>query len=220
MLMFSRNMIQCVRQHMAGQWKRYPGLELCGMTVGIIGVGAIGSRVAALSKALGMRVLGCRQNLSKTDPNVDAMFSADQFREVMRQGDFVLLAIPIKQGTARIINDETLGHMKPGGYLMNVARGECIDEDAVVRALKSGRLGGYASDNHGFPKGDVTDENMERLESDSKLWGMPNVIITPNCAVAGPRRYEYMAKIVYDNYAALKAGQPMKTRLVWEGHQI
>lgn len=220
MLMFSRNMLLCVRQHLAGQWRRYPGLELCGRTVGLIGVGAIGGRVAHLAKALGMNVLGCRQDPTKSDPNVDRMYGADGFSAVMRESDFILLAIPIKQGTAHIINDQTLAQMKPGSFLMNVARGECIDEDAVVRALMSGRLGGYASDNHGFPKGQVTDENMERLEPNSKLWGMPNVIVTPNCAVAGPRRYEYMAKIVNENYKAMKAGRPMKTRLIWEGAPI
>jgi len=220
MLMFSRNMIQCVRQHLVGQWRRYPGLELCGMTLGLIGVGAIGGRVAHLAKAFGMTVLGCRQDVSKADPNVDKMYGADGFAEVMRASDFVLLAIPIKQGTSHIINDKTLALLKPGSFLMNVARGECIDESAVVRALGTGQLGGYASDNHGFPKGQVTDENMERLEADSKLWGMPNVIITPNCSVAGPRRYEYMAKIVSDNHNAMKAGRPMPTRLMWEGAPV
>jgi phosphoglycerate dehydrogenase-like enzyme len=220
MLMFSRNMLVCVRQHLIGHWRRYPGLELCGMTLGLIGVGAIGGRVAHLAKAFGMTVLGCRQDTSKIDANVDKMYGADEFRDVMRESDFILLAVPITQGTAHIINDETLALMKPGSFLMNVARGECIDETAVVRALISGRLGGYASDNHGFPKGQVTDESMERLEPESKLWGMPNVIITPNCAVAGPRRYEYMAKIVNDNYEAMKAGRPMKTRLIWEGTPV
>jgi D-2-hydroxyacid dehydrogenase (NADP+) len=107
--------------------------------------------------------------------------------------------------------------MKPTAYFMNVARGECIDEDAVVRALCARTLAGYASDNHGYPKGEVTDENMERLEPDSPLWGMSNVIITPNCAVAGPQRYFHMAQIVADNYAAMKSDSPMKTRLVWQG---
>lgn len=217
MLMFSRNMILCMRQHLVGHWQRYAGLELCGMTLGIIGVGAIGTRVARLAKAFGMNVLGCRQHPSRSDENIDRMYGADQFRTIMGESDFVLLAIPIRSDTARLINDETLAAMKQGGFLLNVARGECIDEDAVVRALTSGRLGGYASDNHGFPQGAVTDENMERLEPGSKLWGMPNVIITPNCSVAGPRRYEYMAEIVKDNYEAMKDGRPMKTRLIWEG---
>ncbi len=219
MLMFSRNMTRSMRQHLVGRWERYPGLELCGMTLGVVGIGAIGARVAYLAKALGMHVLGCRQDASKPDPNVDEMFPADQFRELLRRSDFVLLAIPINGTTARIINDETLACMKSGAYLMNVARGECIDEDAVARALISKQLGGYASDNHGFPKGGIT-EDLERLEDDSPLWGMPNVIITPNNAVAGPRRYEYMAKIAHDNYKAMLDGRKMSTRLIWEGKQV
>lgn len=220
MLMFSRNMTRCMRQHLVGHWQRYPALELNGMTLGVIGVGAIGSRVAYLAKALGMRVLGCRRDPSKGDPNVDRMVGIDAMHSVLGESDFVLLAIPINSNTARIVNDEMLSLMKPGGYLMNVARGECIDEDAVVRALVSGHLGGYASDNHGFPKGQVTDRNMERLEPESRLWGLDRVIITPNNAVAGPRRYEYMAHIAYDNFRALEAGTPMKTRLIWEGEPV
>jgi phosphoglycerate dehydrogenase-like enzyme len=220
MLMFSRNMTRCMRQHLIGHWERYAALELSGMTVGLIGVGAIGGRVAYLAKALGMTVLGCRQDVSKTDPNVDRMFPADQYLELMKQSDFVLLAVPINSKTSRFINYDVLSVMKPTAFFMNVARGECIDEEGLVRALVDGKIAGYASDNHGFPKGEVTDENMERLESDSKLWGMPNVIITPNNAVAGPRRYEYMAKIAVDNYRAMKAGAPMKTRLIWNGQPV
>lgn len=220
MLMFSRNMIRCVRQHLIGHWERYPALELNGMTLGVIGVGAIGSRVAYLAKALGMTVLGCRQNPAKSDPNVDRMYPSDKFREVMAQSDFVLLAVPINSTTSRFIDYDVLSSMKPTAFFMNVARGECINEEELVRALVDGKIAGYASDNHGFPKGEVTDENMERLEVDSKLWGMPNVIITPNNAVAGPRRYEYMAKIAVDNYRAMKSGQSMKTRLIWHGEPV
>lgn len=220
MLMFSRNMLRCMRQHLVGHWQRYTGLELCGMTLGVIGVGAIGSRAAYLAKSVGMHVLGCRNDPSNSDPSVDRMYPAHEFREVMGLSDFVLLAIPINTKTRNFINNETLACMKPTAYLMNVARGECIDEDAVVRALCQGKIAGYASDNHGYPKGPVTDENMERLESDSKLWGMPNVIITPNCAVAGPQRYVHMAKIIHENLVAMRAGKPLKTRLMWDGQPV
>lgn len=220
MLMFSRRMVRAVRQHLVGHWERYPGQELCGLTLGIVGLGAIGGRVAYLGKALGMRVIGCRQDPSKGAEHVDAVYPADEYRKVMANSDFVLLAVPINQRTENMINREALSVMKPTSYLMNVARGECIDEDAVVWALNEGIIAGYASDNHGRPSGPVTDENMERLEKTSKLWGRPDVIVSPNCAVAGPRRYEYMAAIVADNFAAISAKKEPKTRLIWEGKPV
>lgn len=220
MLMFSRRMVRAVRQHLVGHWERYPGQELCGLTLGVIGLGAIGARVAYLGKALGMRVIACKQNPDKGAEHVDEVYPADDFRKVMAKSDFVLLAVPINRRTENIINRETLSVMKPTAFMMNVARGECIDEDAVVWALNEGIIAGYASDNHGRPSGPVTDANMERLEKTSKLWGRPDVIVSPNCAVAGPRRYEYMAGIVADNYAAISAGKEPKTRLIWEGKPV
>ncbi|MCC7048359.1 MAG: hypothetical protein IT562_16715 [Alphaproteobacteria bacterium] len=220
MLMFSRRMVRAVRQHLVGHWERYPGQELCGLTLGVIGLGAIGSRVAYLGKALGMRVIACRQDPSKGADQVDEVYPADDYRKVMAASDFVLLAVPINRRTENIINRDSLRAMKPTGYLMNVARGECIDEDAVVWALNEGVIAGYASDNHGRPSGPVTDENMERLEKASKLWGRPDVIVSPNCAVAGPRRYEYMAGIIVENYAAISANRNPKTRLIWEGKPV
>jgi phosphoglycerate dehydrogenase-like enzyme len=220
MLMFSRNMVRAVRQHLVGHWERYHGQELCGMTLGVIGLGAIGSRVAYLAKALGMKTIGCKRDITTVIPWVDRIYPAEDYREVMQLSDYILLCVPISPATDRIINDESLSWMKPSAYLMNVARGECVDEDALVRALQRGIIAGYAGDNHGRPDGPVTDENMERLAPGSKLWGMPNVIVTPNCAVAGPRRYEYMAEIIVANFDAISKGAQPKTRLIWEGKPV
>jgi len=220
MLMFSRNMVRAVRQHLVGHWQRYPGDELCGRTLGVIGWGAIGSRVGYLAKSLGMRVIGCKRDPSRLDGVADEILPASAYRQVMEQSDYVLLCIPISEETRNIINATSLGWMKPTAYLMNVARGECIDEAALVRALKERRIAGYASDNHGHPDGPVTDENMERLSPESELWGMTNVIVTPNCAVAGPRRYEYMAEIIVENYRAIRDGKEPRTRLIWQGRPV
>ena len=220
MLMFSRNMIRAVRQHLVGHWQRYTGDELRGRTLGVIGWGAIGSRVGYLAKCLEMHVIGCKRDPARHDGVADKIYPASAYKEIMQQSDYVLLCVPITEETRNLINDQSLGWLKPTAYLMNVARGECIDEAALVHALKSGRIAGYASDNHGHPVGPVTDENMERLSPESELWGMPNVIVTPNCAVAGPRRYEYMAEIIVDNYRAIRDGKEPKTRLIWQGAPV
>lgn len=212
MLMFSRTMLQAVRQHDRGEWRRYAGGELSGSTLGIIGFGAIGQRVAHLAGALGMDVIATRRNPGPAEGTA-RILPATENDAVFAAADFLLLSCPITEATRDIANARSLSLMKPTAYLMNIARGECIDEPALVAALQNGTIAGYASDNHGKPTGPVTDETMERLADDSPLWRLPNVIVTPNSAVAGPRRYEYMAGIFADNFHAWRAGTPMPTLL-------
>jgi phosphoglycerate dehydrogenase-like enzyme len=220
MLMFSRNMLRSVRQHMEGRWERYAGGELRGTTLGIIGLGTIGSRVARLARAFEMRVIGTKGHPEKHEEVADEVLPSAANHEVMRQSDFLLLSCPITAETRNLINAHTLRMMKRSAYLLNVARGECVDEPALVAALKSGVIAGYASDNHGQAKEPITDENLEMLSSDSALWGMTNVIVTPNCAVAGGKRYVYMAEIIVDAYHQIMAGAEPKTRLIWEGRPV
>ena len=217
MLMFMRCMPLAQRQQMKRQWRRYAGGELRGSTLGIIGLGRIGSRVAQFAKCHDMTVLATKGDPTRHGGVADEVLPTAAYREVMKRADFVLLSCPITDQTRLIINPETLRLMKPTAYLLNVARGECIDETALVEALRSGIIAGYAADNHGQQKYPVTDETLERLADDSPLWDMENVIITPNCATAGPRRYEYMGQIIAENYNLVEAGQEPATRLVWQG---
>jgi phosphoglycerate dehydrogenase-like enzyme len=220
MTMFSRDMLRALRQQRSRLWQRYSGLELCGMTLGIIGLGAIGARTALLAKAMGMIVIGAEPNPSEAARVADEILPADAYPEIFRRGDFVLVSCPITGDTRRIVNRDTLAMMKPTAYLINVGRGECIDEPAVVGALKSGALAGYASDNFGDASGELTADNLEILSPQSELWGLDNVIITPNCAEAAPKRYVYMAANIADNYGRWKNGREFVNRLVWEGEVV
>jgi phosphoglycerate dehydrogenase-like enzyme len=220
MLMFSRNMLRAVRQHLDGRWQAYPGGELCGGTVGIIGLGSIGARLAQLCKGLGMYVMATKRDPSRHGGVADEVLPASEYRQVMARADFLALTCPITEDTRRLINAETLRCMKPTAYLLNMSRGECIDEPALVEALKTGVIAGYAGDNHGYPTDAVDLGNLERLAPDSELWRLDNVIVTPNCAAVGPRRFEYMAEIIVDNYRRMKAGKEPATRLVWQGRVV
>jgi len=213
MLMFSRNMLRAVRQHDRGEWRRYAGGEMAGTTLGIIGFGAIGRRVAKLADAFGMQVVATRRNPCTADDGPWHILPATENDAVFAAADFLLLSCPITEATRDIVNARTLALMKPEAHLMNIARGECVDEPALVAALKSGRIAGYASDNHGKPTGPITDETMERLADESELWQLANVIVTPNCAVAGPRRYEHMGEIFVGNLRAMQAGRRPPTLL-------
>ncbi len=220
MTMFSRRMLHALEQQRKHVWRRYGALELCGMTVGIIGIGAIGSRVARLCRAMEMRVIATELVPLEHKEKADSVLPAEEYRTILKEADFVVLSCPITDMTQRLIRPETLSLMKRTAYLINVGRGELVEERAVVAALRQGKLAGYASDNFGDASGELTADNLEDLPESSELWDAPNVIITPNCAEAAGKRYVYMADNIAINIARMGLGQPLVNRLVWKGQQI
>ena len=220
MTMFSRRMLHALEQQRKHLWRRYGAYELCGQTVGIVGLGAIGSRVARLCRAMEMRVIATELVPSEHKEQADRVLFADDYSALLKEADFVVLACPITEETQRLIRKETLALMKPSSYLINVGRGELVEERDVIAALRQGSLSGYASDNFGDASGELTADNLEDLPESSALWDAPNVIITPNCAEAAGKRYVYMAENIAINIARWRLGQPLVNRLVWKGQQI
>lgn len=127
-----------------GKWmkKELKRTELYDKTLGILGLGRIGLSLAARANAFKMRVLGWHPDVSFTD--FAEIF--DSMEDVVAQSDFVSLHMPLLDGTKGVINKNTLAHFKTGSYLINTARGKLVVEEDVVEALKSGKLGGYATD--------------------------------------------------------------------------
>src|SRR5690606_21516451 len=148
MLMFSRRMRHALALQAQAKWERYAGGEMRGATVGIIGLGAVGSRVAKLAKGLEMKVIATKRNTAKHDGTADEVLPDSAYREVFKRADFIVLSCPITDATRNMINAETLRLMKKDAYLINVGRGECVDEPALVEALKTGVIAGFAADNH------------------------------------------------------------------------
>jgi phosphoglycerate dehydrogenase-like enzyme len=220
MTMFSRRMLHALEQQRKRLWRRYGAFELCGMTVGIIGLGAIGSRVARVCRALEMRVTATELVPIEHKDKADSVLPANEYRAILKNADFVVLACPITDQTRLLIRPDTLALMKPSACLINVGRGELVDERAVIAALRQNKLAGYASDNFGDATGTLTADNLEDLPESSELWDAPNVIITPNCAEAAGKRYVYMAENIAANIARWRLGQPLINRLVWQGQQI
>jgi len=147
--------------------------EISGATLGLVGLGSIGREVARHASALGMRVIAVRERPEQGSPEgVQQVFASSQIDSLLEQSDFVVLAVPITAATRGLINDERLAHMKPGAYLINVGRGPLIDEAALVQALRDHKIGGAALD--------VFDQ--EPLPSDSSLWDLDNLLITPHTA--------------------------------------
>lgn len=169
--------------------------ELAGKTLLVIGLGAIGDRVARLARAFDMRTVGIRRDAAKGG-SADEIHDFDRLPDLLPRADAIVLSCPLTDETHRLINARTLRHMKPGAWLINVARGGCVDEAALIEALTEGRIAGAALD--------VADP--EPLARDSPLWTLPNVLITPHRACETRRYEDNLLSILSRNLAKLRVG--------------
>jgi phosphoglycerate dehydrogenase-like enzyme len=210
-LMFNWNWPQMVRlqdRHIwarSATWYNLGGRELMGQTLGIVGLGNIGRRIAQLGQAFGMRVLGARrsaQGQGYQDPDVDECFPPEQLHELLRLSDYVVLSVPLTRETEKLIGEAELRMMRGNAYLVNIARGRVIDEQALVRALREGWIAGAGLD--------VTEE--EPLPSESPLYSMPNVILTPHISGISIHYETRLAALFADNLRRYRAGQPLQNR--------
>jgi phosphoglycerate dehydrogenase-like enzyme len=207
MLMFNRTWPEMVRlqdqhvwPHSAG-WYKLGGRELGEQTLGIVGLGHIGRRVAQLGKAFGMRVLAMRRSRSNQDqdPDVDQFYTGTQLHAMLRESDYVVLTVPLTPETEHLIGEAELRAMRPHAYLVNVARGRVIDEKMLIRALEEGWIAGAGLD--------VTEE--EPLSSDSPLYSMPNVILTPHISGVSVNYDRRLTALFADNLRRFRKGQPL-----------
>jgi phosphoglycerate dehydrogenase-like enzyme len=211
MLMFNWNWPQMVRlqdSHLWAKstgWYNLGGRELAGQTLGVVGMGSIGRRIAQVGRSFGMRVLGIRHSFSaenESDPDLDQGYAPQQLQELLKQSDYVVLAIPLTPETERLIGEAELRSMKSNAYLVNIARGHVIDEQALIRALRENWIAGAGLD--------VTE--VEPLPSNSPLYGMPNVILTPHIAGVSAHYEARLAELFADNLRRYRAGEPLLHR--------
>jgi D-2-hydroxyacid dehydrogenase (NADP+) len=174
MLMFAKQAPLCFQMKQEKQWGRFMPTVLHSKTVGIIGLGSIGREVARLAKAFGMRVVSTHRSVLQSERAryVDVLFAPDKLLQLLSVSDFVVLALPLTPETNRIIGEVQLHSMKPTAYLINIARGNVIDEEALIRALGEHWIAGAGLDVF----------STEPLPTDSRLWELPNVIFSPHVA--------------------------------------
>jgi len=172
MLMFAKGLQQCFRMKQNHEWKRYTPSLLRNKTVGIVGLGHIGNEVARLSKSFGMTVIATKRSASKAGKakNVDQLLPQTQLKEMLRKSDYIVLSLPWTPETHHIIGEAELRSMKESAYIINVGRGELIDEEILIRVLDEGKIAGAALDVVA----------TEPLPKDSRLWDMDNVILSPH----------------------------------------
>jgi phosphoglycerate dehydrogenase-like enzyme len=175
--------------------------EIAGATLGLIGLGSIGRRVARMAWALGMRVIGVREHVEKGKPDgVETVFPPSKLDELLKQSDYVVVAAPLLAETTGLINAARLAVMKPGAYLINVGRGPQVDAVALVEALAARRIAGAALDV--FEK--------EPLPSDSPLWTAENLLITPHTAGLTDKLWNRHYELFSENLRRYLAGQPLQ----------
>ena len=178
---------------------RRPTRDLTHGTVGIVGFGGVGRRLAQLLHGFKTRILATDMFPVQKPDYVDALWPADRLDDLLADADFVVLSLPLNQDTRGMIDAPTLAKMKPHALLVNVARGPLVVEADLVEALLNERLAGAVMD--------VTDP--EPLPPTSKLWELPNVIITPHVGGQSARRIDDMTALFCENLRRWQSGQPL-----------
>jgi phosphoglycerate dehydrogenase-like enzyme len=167
MLALSRQLPRSVRNQVAHVWDRFPARLLKDKTVGIFGIGVIAEELAPKCKAFGMKVVGI-SSAKRAVAGFDMVYARDDLVEAVRDLDYLVLLTPLSPATLKSIDAKVLAAMKPGAYLVNLARGGVVDEAALIDALKAKRIAAAALDVFA----------QEPLPPDHPFWDMDNVIIT------------------------------------------
>lgn len=168
------------------------------MTVAIVGLGGIGRLTASKLSALGYRVVGVHRHEAEV-PGVAQIYPVEMLAKVAATADAIVLALPGTVQTEGMLSREVLAEIKPGASVVNVGRGSTVDEPALIEALSDGRVG--------FAALDVT--AVEPLPSDSPLWDLPNVLISPHTAAITPHEARLITELFAANATAFIDGTPM-----------
>ena len=174
---------------------------LQGLRMGIVGLGAIGSEVAKMAAALGLRVSAIRRRPEAPMPaGVDVVvWPPDRLLDLLADSDVIVLALPHTPDTKQLIGARELDAIKRGAILVNVARGKLLDDEAMVAALRDGRLGGAALDVFA----------REPLDASSPYWDLPNVIVTPHTAGAMRDYWTPLVALFTENLRRFERGEPL-----------
>jgi phosphoglycerate dehydrogenase-like enzyme len=216
-LAVSRRLPQLLELQRERTWQPLEGAELRDVTVGIVGLGSIGRAVGALATGFGCRVVAVRRRpdgegrgagageataeneASFGEVMLDRVGGPETLPELLAESDFIVLAAPLTPETEDMINAETLAMVKPGAWLINVARGRLIDERALLRALRDGPLGGAVLDT-------FRDEPLPPMSS---FYDLPNVIVTPHTAWSSGRVLDRSVELFCDNLRRFSKGEPL-----------
>jgi len=220
-LCFARNFHTYVRHQMARRWAPVGGedtradyavgpgrvtaldrrhLHLSDQTLGVVGLGQIGSEIARRALAFGMRVLAVDPLQTEAPAGVAQLWRMDRLGELLGQSDFVVIAAPHTPETAKMFRRPQFQQMKPGAYLINIGRGVIVNLEDLVQSLRAGEIAGAGLDVF----------ETEPLPVDHPLWEMENVILTPHIAGYSPRIPERHLAVLLDNISRFSKGEELR----------
>jgi phosphoglycerate dehydrogenase-like enzyme len=212
MLMLARDLASQVRAQDRREWTRYetesPKRQpLRGRTLGILGYGAIGRAVAVRARAFGMRVIATKRDATELPRELDAVHGPDDIDSLLEQSDDVVVALPLTPRTQGLLDRERLARMKPTARLVNISRGAVVVEADLIEALRNGTIEAAALDVF----------EQEPLPSESPLWSMPNVLVTPHSSGGFMGFGEASAALFIDNLGRYVRGEEL-VNVVREGY--
>lgn len=205
MLMFERQINVAFRNQIKRVWERnnLKVSELYRKTAAVIGLGEIGLRVAGLCKALGTRVVAVKRTIADKPECVDELYLTEEMDKAIKQADYVVICLPLTKETRHVFGEKELKQMKKSAYIINIGRGEIIDEKALIKALKNKQIRGAGLDVF----------EQEPLPKSSPLWEMENVIATPHYAGLTDKYVERALDIFLKNLEAFKKKEKMPTEV-------
>jgi phosphoglycerate dehydrogenase-like enzyme len=187
------------RQQEQSEWKRLVPEPLSGKTLGIIGLGAIGTDLAHKASVLGMRVVGVKRTPTKV-PHVEAVHPLEEIDRVLARSDFVVLLLPVTPVTENFIDASVLRHMKKSAWLFNFARGALVVDADLVAAAESGTIAGAVLDVF----------RQEPLPSDHPFWRARNIVVLPHVGGVHPDRDRFVAALFVENARRFARGEPLQ----------
>jgi phosphoglycerate dehydrogenase-like enzyme len=201
MLAICRRLPQLMELQRERTWQPIEALELADTTIGLLGVGDIGREVARLAGPFGPRIVAVRRRPNAAPvPGIEVLGDLQAMPELLAVSDFVVLALPLTGETETLIDDDALAGFKPGSWLINVARGALVDETALLRALRSGRIGGAVLDA----------VREEPLPETSPFYRLSNCIVTPHTSWSSAAVLGRTFDVFCDNLRRYRAGQPLE----------
>jgi phosphoglycerate dehydrogenase-like enzyme len=203
LLALARRLPQTMRDQQQSLWRPNELLGdaspwlLAGRTLGVIGTGTIGQAIAIRAKAFGMHVIGMRRHPAREAPEAfDEVLGPADRNELLARADVLVVAAPLTQATTLLVDAEAIAALKPGAIVINIARGQLIDEMALADSLAAGRLGGAALDVF----------TTEPLPAQSPFWSLPNVIVTPHDSGFRAGHFDAVIDLFSDNLRRFERG--------------
>ncbi len=187
------------RLHAGAAWQTTIGPDLEGMTLGVLGLGRLGTRTANIAKAFAMKVIAWSQNLTAEKCRQAGVGYVSK-EDLFRQSDFITIHVVLSQRTRGLVGAQELGLMKPSGYLINTSRGPIVDAAALLAALREKRIAGAGLD--------VFD--VEPLPPDHPLRRLDNVVLTPHLGYVSEQNYRHYFAGVVEDIRAFLDGKPVR----------